>query len=159
MLAEMKKNITQTAQETLEDNSHPTVKALPAKSAQIRIPSQRPVPPINSKKKHETHQVTKEWNDEVSHTDRVSLYLASTLKTGKDLAPKRIQRLSLKTSKILKKIAELQELPQRKHKVSKTTEVNEALKKQQDSDELWRDMIKPHEERNFQIDRIANFFS
>ena len=133
--------------------------ALPAKSAQIRIPSQRPVPQLSSKKKHETQQVTKEWNEEVTHTDRVSLYLPSAQSQGKDLTPKRIQRFPLKTSKILKKIAELQEMPQRKHKVSRASEANEELKKQQDSDELWRDMIKPHEERHFQIGRITNYFS
>lgn len=155
----MKKNITQTAQESIGEKPEKVVKAISSKSAQIRIPSQRPIAQWASKKRHTTQQVTKEWSDEVSQTDRATLYLPSSKESGKDLAPKRIQRFPLKTSKILKKIAELQGLPRRKHKISKSTEADEVLKKQQDSDELWRDMIKPHEERHFQIGRLTNFFS
>ena len=160
----MKKNVTQTAQASLpgkEDRSTST-KALPVASAQIRIPSQRPIPQLNHHIKRETQQVTKEWTAEVSHTNQVSSHLAQASKVPSSLACKRIQRFhQKKTASLLKKMAELHDSARRKvdHKVTIVSETNSQELLQNNQDELWRDMMKPHEERHFQIGRITNFFS
>ena len=154
----MKKNISETAQASLGDKKEYPTKALPAHSAQIRIPSQRPIPQLNHHVKRETEQVSKEWSEEVSHTDQVSFHLPPTSAPAADLAPKRIQRFhQKKTLAVLKKMAELHEAAslQVDHKVMVAHESNGEQKQQQAQEELWRDMIKPHVERKFQIDRFS----
>lgn len=158
----MKKNVTQTAQASMGGKPESQVKSLPAASAQIRIPTQRPVPQLNHHIKRTTQQVTKEWTPEVTHTDRVSSYLSPEASEGQDLSHRRIERFhQRKTASLLRKIAELHEASSRKvdNKVSRVDEEDAQKKKENDSDELWRDMIKPHVERHFQIGRITNFFT
>lgn len=156
----MKKNIFQTVQARLPEQNDQASKALPATSAQIRIPTQRPVPHLNHHIQRETKQVTKEWTTEVSHTDTLSPQLTTAPKKSADLAPKRIQRLHIKKmSTLLRKMAELHETSRKKvsQKVSVVDESQKKLEHKQD--ELWRDMMKPHEERQYQIGRITNYFS
>ncbi len=156
----MKKNITQTAQERLPEKNDQAAKALPASSAQIRIPTQRPVPQLNNHIERQTKQITKEWTSEVSHTDTLSSQFTAAPKKSTELAPKRIQRLhSKKMSTLLRKMAELHESSRKKvtQKVSVMEEPEKKLEQKQD--ELWRDMMKPHEERHYQIGRMTNYFS
>lgn len=153
----MKKNISQTVQEAIGEKKR-EAKAFPA----IRIPTQRPVPQLNHHIKRETQQVTKEWTAEVSHTDQVTSHFPPTSEAAPDLAPKRIQRFhQKKTVSLLKKMVELHAAASKKvdRKVKVVAETNAQQKLEQNQDELWRDMIKPHEERQFQIGRITNFFS
>lgn len=58
-------------------------------------------------------------------------------------------------------MAELHESARRniEHSVSVVDETDEQEKIEQSQDELWREMIKPHEERQFQIGRVTNYFS
>ena len=147
----MKKNISETAQASLGDKIEYPTKALPAQSAQIRIPTQRPIPQLNHHIKRETEQVSKEWSEEVSHADQLSFHLPPTSAPAGDLAPKRIQRFhQKKTLAVLKKMAELHGAAsgQVDHKVTSPLGI-------ESQDELWRDMIKPQVERKFQIDRFS----
>jgi exonuclease VII large subunit len=156
----MKKNISKTAQEMLgEKQDHPT-RSLPTSSAQIRIPTQRPAAQLDHHIKHETHQVTKEWTAEATHTEQALYHLVSSYEAAPDLSPKRIQRLHLKKN-LLKKMAELHAAAGKRvdRKVNIVDQTNTQQKLEQNQDELWRDMIKPHEERQFQIGRITNFYS
>ncbi len=158
----MKKNIRQTAQASLPDQQDLPSKALPASSSQIRIPAQRPTPQIQPVTQRQTEQVTKEWSKEVTHTDHVSSQVAISSEKAPKIASKRVQRFhSKKTTAVLKKMAELHESARRniEHNVSVVGETDEQEKLEQSQDELWREMIKPHEERQFQIGRITNYFS
>ncbi len=154
----MKNTITDTAQASLAEKKDHPVKVLPA-GAQIRIPTQRPVPQLKTRIKKTTEQVSKEWTAEASHTDRLSSQLPSAPDAASKLAPKRIQRFhQKKTSSLLKKMAELHDQASQKidHKVVAESSSRQKLEKAQD--ELWRDMMKPQVERHFQIDRLTNFF-
>ena len=158
----MEDNVTQTAQASfLEKNRRPArafPRALPAASAQIRIPTQRPVSQFDHHIKRQAQQVTNEWTAEVAHTDKLSSQLPATTKTPPDLAPKRIQRFYQKiTTTLLKKMVELHNAARKQVDCKVAAKSSPQL--QQNQDELWRDMIKPHEERHFQIGRITNYFS
>jgi hypothetical protein len=162
----MKKNITEAVQASFkEKNQDPVqdpVKALPASSSQIRIPTQRPVPQLNHRIKRKTQQVSKEWTAEVSHTDQFTSHLPPSSEAAPDLAPRRIQRFhQKKNSALLKKMVELHDSAKRKveHKVSVVAESTSQQKLEKEQDELWRDMMKPHEERHFQIGRVINYYS
>ncbi|MBP7075295.1 MAG: hypothetical protein KBA81_07940 [Rhabdochlamydiaceae bacterium] len=158
----MKKNIRETAQASFSDPADQTGKALPTTSSQIRLPAQRPIAQVSSSTQRQTEQVTKEWSKEVSHTDQVSSQVSVSSEKAPGLASKRVQRFhSKKTMTVLKKMAELNESARRniEHNVSVVAESSEQEKLEQSQDELWRDMIKPHEERQFQIGRITNYFS
>ena len=156
----MEDHVTQTAQASLmEVAQHPT-KALPSTSAQIRIPTNRPVSQSKPQVKREAKQVTKEWTTEVAHADQFSTQLPADTKILPHLAPSRIQRFHQQIiSTLLKKMVELHNTARQKVdcKVADKSSVQQKL--QHDHDELWRDMIKPHEERHFQIGRITNYFS
>lgn len=159
ILARMKNNITQTAQISMGEKPDTKAKALTVRGAHIRIPTQRPIPQLDHHIKRETQQVTHEWSEEVAHTNRVSSHLPVSRPATKEFVQRRIERFhQKKTINLLKKMAELHESTSRK-KVSITREKSAQQKLENDSDELWRDMIKPHEERQFQIGRIANFFT
>jgi hypothetical protein len=154
----MEDNVAQTAQASLlKKNGRPT-KALPATSAQIRIPTQRPVSQSDHHIKRKTEHVTKEWTAEVAHTDKLSPQLPLATDTQPALAPKRIQRLHQKiTIALLKKMAELHSTA--RTQVDCKVAAKSSPQHHHDQDELWRDMMKPHEERHFQIGRITNYFS
>lgn len=156
----MKKNIIQTVQEHLPEQQGQAPKALPATSAQIRVPTQRPAVQLNNKIKRQTKQVTKEWTSEVSHTDSLSSQFASAPQKSTELAPKRIQRFHIKKmSSLLRKMVELHEGAGKKVS-QKVSVVDESQKKPEEKhDELLRDMMKPHEERHYQIGRLTNYFS
>ena len=158
----MKKNIRQTAQASLSDQPDQAGKALPLSSSQIRIPAQRPTPQVQPSTQRQTEQVTKEWSKEVSHTDQVSSQVPISSEKAPGLASKRVQRFhSKKTTAVLKKMTELHESARRniEHNVSVVAETSEQELLEQSQDELWREMIKPHEERQFQIGRVTNYFS
>jgi hypothetical protein len=154
----MTKKISETAQSSLEAASkdaeeHPTQK-LPVTSAQIRVSAQRPLPQLNSHVKREMHQVTKEWTSEVLHTDQLCPSCKPTTQAKQKLSPQRIQRFhQKKTRSLLKQMAEMHELAIRNEGLQMVTETN--LPQKRPEDELWRDMIKPREERLFQIDRFS----
>jgi hypothetical protein len=149
----MEDNVTQTAQASLEQNRRPA-KTSSFASAQIRLPTQRPASQHDHHIKRETQQVTKEWTAEVAHTDRLSPQLPAVKATSPILAPKRIQRLH---TSLLKKMAELRSTA--RINVDRKVAAKSSPQQSQTQDELWRDMIKPHEERHFQIGRITNYFS
>ncbi len=158
----MKKNITQTAQASLSGQDEQPGKAFPASSSQIRTSAERPVPQMCSSIQRQTEQVTKEWSAEVSHTDQVSSQVSTSSGKAPKLASKRVQRFhSKKTSAVLKKMAELHDSASKnmEHSVSIVAETSEQKMLEKSHDELWLDMIKPHEERQFQIGRITNYFS
>ena len=158
----MKKNIRETAQASLQGQDDLPGKALPASSSQIRISEKRPVPQVRSSIQRQTQQVTKEWSAEVSHTSQVSSQVNASSDKAPKLASKRVQRFhSKKTSAVLKKMAELHDSASKnmERSVSIVDETNEQKMLEKSHDELWLDMIKPHEERQFQIGRITNYFS
>lgn len=145
----MKKNVVETFKTLLKDKKAGASKPLPAGSAQIRVPTQRPMPQLNHHIKRETQQVSKEWSGEVAHTDELLSQLPQTSKQAPTLSSKRIQRFP----NLRKKLERSEERSLQKMTASQSkTETS-------DSDELWRDMIKPHEERHFRIGRITNFFT
>lgn len=100
----MKKNIRQTAQASFCEKHDEPSKAFPASSSQIRIPAQRPTSQIQPVTQRQTEQVTKEWSNEVSHTDHVSSQMPISSEKAPKIASKRVQRFhSKKTTAVLKK--------------------------------------------------------
>src|SRR3569832_942036 len=143
----MQKDIIQTVQDHLPGQNDQVGKALPATSAQIRIPRQRPVAQLNNHVERKTKQVTKEWTSEVSHTNTLSSNFSTAPKKRAELAPRRIRQLPIKRmSTLLKKMIELHEESHKK--LSKKVSVVKSSQKkiEQKQDELWLDMMKPHEE-------------
>jgi hypothetical protein len=145
----MNKNFVETFKTLFKDKKAGASKPLPERSTRIRVPTQRPIPQFNHRIKRETQQVSKEWSGEVAHTDEVLSQLPQASKTAPTLSSKKVQRFP----NLLKKLEWLEERSLQKMTVSQPkTETS-------DSDELWRDMIKPHEERHFRIGRVTNFFT
>ncbi|HNA62505.1 MAG TPA: hypothetical protein PKW79_05465 [Rhabdochlamydiaceae bacterium] len=142
------------------EKRHPHSYAAPS-----RVPSQLPQKPEPLSKIHrKTDIVTKEWNPEVKHTSEISSQLDSQYLPGAHLIPTRVHRWTIKNyAKIVRQIksqikAKEQELTA---KVSHLTSSDEQKQshEQQKQDELWRDMMKTQEERQYQITRITNFFT
>jgi hypothetical protein len=150
-------NISQTALASLDENRKQSraYKALPSSTS--RVPSQRPAPQTFSKKQRKTEQVTKEWTSEATHADKFSSQLPAPLDQAGDLSPKKIQRFHIKkTRAVLQKMKELHEKAQK----SVTNQVSVSEQPLENGqDELWRDMMKPHEERHFRIGNVTNFFT
>ena len=155
------KDLSKTVLASLDKNKQKTAsQAISAHRSQIRLPSQRPQPQTDSKKRHNTTQlVTKEWKPEVAHTTEVSSHLSTQPETPHDLPPKKIQRFHLKKTKdILQKMKELHEKAKGMGAFVVKNPKNKA-KLEADQDEEWRDLMKSREERHFHIGRITNYFT
>lgn len=111
--------------------------------------------------------VTKDWSQEVKHTSDFSVALEAQRfpqsSPGSDLIPHRIHRWNIKKySEILAKMKNTiksKEGMKAKVSVLGSEETKQTSRDHQKQDELWRDLIKAQEERQFQITRITNFFS
>ncbi len=157
-----KQDVSKTARASLSEQKCEEAKALSPLMARIRIPTKRPssTPPLTNKKS--PLQATKKGSSEVACTDIVSSHLPNHPESSGNPISKRVHRWhSKKTATVLKKIGEAHEAKDRKlgEKISIVSETTPEQQLQSEQDELWRDMMKPHEERNFQISRITNFFS
>jgi hypothetical protein len=133
-------------------------------AAQSRMPQQIPTHSTPVKKERQTNIVSKEWNSEVKHTSAYSSQLETHHLPGADLIPARVHRWNIKNySAIVRKMKSHIKTKEADmtSKVSHITssdqaETAHAEKKQ---DDLWRDMMKNNEERQFHITRITNFFT
>jgi hypothetical protein len=79
-----------------------------------------------------------------------------------NLAPARVNRWNLKNYSSLAR--RLQKLAKSKPedmsgKVSVISQQEKTAKEEKKQDQLWRDMMKVNEERQFRIGRITDFFS
>lgn len=157
-------HITETAKSLLEKSekqAREPKNSSPLKS-QLRIPTQRPTVHQPLRKQRATQHVTKEWTPEVTHTHEISSNFSSTSKNAGSLKTKQIRPFFLKKAKeILQKIKErhTEESCKVGKRISIIHETTAQQKEQSDQNELWKEMIKTHEERHFQIGRITNFFS
>lgn len=107
-------------------------------------------------------QISKESTLEVIHVDHVSSHFSPPIYKACNLLDRKVQRFHLKKLEtLLQKLVEMESNPARK--VAKKVSINQDKDLQQTSsnsqDELWRDMMRPHEERHYQIGRITNYFS
>lgn len=157
-------HITETAKALLEENKKQVQEpknSSPLKS-QLRIPTQRPTAHQPLQKQRATQHVTKEWTPEVAHTHEISSHFSSTTKSAGSLKIKQVRSFPFKKAKeILQKIKEMHTKESCKvgKRISIIHETTAQQKEQSDQNELWKEMIKTHEERHFQIGRITNFFS
>jgi len=158
----MKRNLSKTVHDSVKEKVEVKWDTLTKASAPIRMPKQRPISHKKPEKSHQVQQVTREWNEEATHTDRAASYLPTEEARAKSLAPKRIQRFQQrKAAMLLKKLVEMQQSARQKlgRKVLAQHEEDPEKKLDLQREELWRDMLKPHEERQFQIGRITNYFT
>ena len=136
-----------------------------ARTTALRVPSTVPVPntPVKATAR-QTDIVTKEWNKEVKQTSNCSSHMESEATPGASLIPARVHRWNIKNySSILRKMQMLVK-PQEgemteKVSVITSSQEDETAKNNKKQDELWRDMMKTNEERQFRIGRIINYFS
>ncbi len=134
-------------------------------AAPSRVPSQLPkkFEPV-SKVQRKTAVVSKEWSPEVKHTSELSSQLDSQYLPGAHLIPTRVHRWTIKNyATIVRKIksqikAKEQEMTAKVSHLTSSEEEKQSHE-QQKQDELWRDMMKTQEERQYQITRITNFFT
>lgn len=154
----MEKETADKLRASLPTKKSNSAKPISKSSAQIRISIQRPkaLKALSSQSKH--HTVTEKWTDKVIRKDSLTSLAIKTSDAPSHLTSQRVQRFHpKKTASTLEEMVELQERCGQKIDLKVT--VSQNAREKQDQDELWRDMIKPHVERQFQIDRIANFFT
>ncbi len=112
---------------------------------------------VNTPKKglQEAKIVSNEWNSEVKQTTHLASSLDLQLVPYPSLIPTRVQLWKLKSYLYLLRAL---------HLLSKGKDLSSDISvlssdPQPSQNELWADMMKPHEERQFRIGRITNYFS
>ena len=147
-------------------------KSLPASGSQTRsyaapsrVPQRLPTQPASTHKgPRKADVVSKEWNSEVRHTSDFSSQIDSYEFPGSHLIPERVHRWNIKNYSAMVKKMKDQPKPKEQEMTSKVSQIKSAAEAQvihedKKQDELWRDMMKTQEERQFQITRITNFFT
>lgn len=135
-----------------------------AQATALRVPALVPQQHPSSKPAaRKTDIVTKEWNKEVEQTSNYSSQLEFEPSSTAHLIPDRVHRWNIKNyASIVRKM----QMHIKAKKVDMTEKVSVITSDQQKiakegvkQDELWRDMMKVNEERQFRIGRITNYFS
>jgi len=134
-----------------------------AQATALRVPShvprQAPAKPVIRK----TDIVTKEWNKEVEHTSNCSSQIDVEPSPVASLIPDRVHRWNIKNYSSIARHMQMHVKPKEAEMTEKITVVSsteqQAAKEEKKQDELWRDMMKTNEERQFRIGRITNYFS
>lgn len=121
--------------------------------------------PSLSKKisERKTNQVSSEWNEESKQTHDKGTHIEIDSSPISDLIPARVNRWKIKEYQhIAKKIKALSnpKKESRQFKIEDLNETSQLLKgKRTSQDELWQEMMKTKEERQFQIGRLTKYFS
>lgn len=136
-----------------------------AQATAMRVPTLVPKQQPSSKPAvRKTDIVTKEWNKEVEQTSNYSCQMEFEPSSAAHLIPDRVHRWNIKNyASIVRKMqmhvktkkVEMTE----KVSVISSSEEQKVAKEGEKQNELWRDMMKVNEERQFRIGRIINYFS
>jgi hypothetical protein len=145
---QIQKNLSQKGQAVPAAHSWKKVPAIPS------LPVHKPAPKKDLTK---TSHVSKEWQP-AAQTAACSCHLESKTSEA-SLEPERFKRWKNAAS-VLRNIdrSKATELPDN-ISVVKSSEQEKTRHEEDKQDELWRDMMKNQEERQFRIGRITNFFS
>ena len=131
----------------------------------LRVPSTVPIQNTTAiAKSRKTDVVTKEWNNEVKQTSNCSSHMESESTPGASLIPARVNRWKIKNySSIARKMQMLVKPKEgdltEKVSVITSSQEDQTAHENKKQDQLWRDMMKTNEERQFRIGRIINYFS
>lgn len=117
--------------------------------------------PKRKKDLRHTVAVPTDWNQEVSQTMACSLHLESERASEANLVPERVKQWknpSAIVRKMQRSSSAAAKLP-KKISVVSGSEEQKTRQNESNQDELWRDLMKNQEERQFRLDRITNFFT
>lgn len=110
-----------------------------------------------------TNAVTPEWNEESKHTHDFGSQVESSKIPGADLIPARVKRWKISEFEgIARKIRTMskQRAVTRRFEIQSLDEKPQTSARQDSAqDQLWQEMMKAKEERQFQIGRITKYFS
>jgi hypothetical protein len=146
---QIQKSLAQKGEEVPSVHSWKKVPTVPA------VPAHRPT---SKKELTAALPVTKEW-EPAANTAACSCHLEQTSSEA-SLDPERFKRYKNPAS-ALRKIEHCQKSGDMTKKISvvKNSDQEKARHEEEKQDELWRDMMKNQEERQFRLGRITNFFS
>jgi len=161
------RDLSTKIQTALEEQGKSTPSHRIKNHSYARISSSKISPNSQFSTKNQQRQtaiISQDWSKEAKHTSEYSAQFEPNLSPGAHLIPKRVHRWNLKNyAAIVGKMKALAkskstEMPT-KVSLVKSSKAAQSEKKDKASDDLWRDLMKTNEERNFQIGRITNFFS
>jgi hypothetical protein len=148
----VQKTLTPTGQAAASAHSYAKVPALPQPPTQISM---------KKKDLKNTTAVSKGWNPAAAQTATCCSHLESKASPDSPLEPERVKRWKSPASvahKIKRPASEASELPGNISVVG-SSDKEKTRHEEEKQDELWRDLMKNQEERQFRIGRITNFFS
>ncbi len=110
-----------------------------------------------------TDAVTAQWNEGSKQANEVGSHVESSKTPGADLIPTRVKRWKIKEYQgIARRIKALSKYKPVTHsfQIEALNEKAEAaVRSDTTQDQLWQEMMKSKEERQFQIGRITKYFS
>lgn len=109
-----------------------------------------------------TSLISSEWSPESKQTHACGCHVENPLPPGADLIPARVKRWCLRDYHLIaRKIQALGATKEssRKYNITVLQEEDSTAQSENSQEELWEEMIRVKEERQFQLGRITKYFS